>query len=167
MDTENLTASDLSRPAMEGFVAAPGSTGYWRAPTMRSLEPLLEYLRTCGVLAAEAAPPDPLDELLAEYRDWLVLERGLADATVLRYDRLARRFLGERLTVPGCRWVEGLSGVKVNAFLLRECGRASVGAAKGRVAELRSLLRFLYVKELVPLALVDPRSASRVHHDRY
>ncbi|WP_329056229.1 tyrosine-type recombinase/integrase [Amycolatopsis sp. NBC_01488] len=36
------------------------------------------------------------------------------------------------------------------SFLLRERQRVSVGSAKGRVAELRSLLKFLYVRGLTP-----------------
>ena len=36
------------------------------------------------------------------------------------------------------------------AFLLRESERVSVGSAKGRVAELRSLLKFLFVRGLTP-----------------
>ena len=38
-------------------------------------------------------------------------------------------------------------------FLLRECGRVSAGSAKGRVAELRAVLRFLYLQGLTPLRL--------------
>lgn len=41
----------------------------------------------------------------------------------------------------------------VNAFLLRECARVSAGSAKGRVAELRSVLRFLYLQGITPLRL--------------
>jgi integrase/recombinase XerD len=36
---------------------------------------------------------------------------------------------------------------------LRESARVSVGAAKGRVAELRALLRYLYLHNLTPMAL--------------
>lgn len=39
----------------------------------------------------------------------------------------------------------GLTGTAVVAFLLKESARVSVGAAKGRVTELRSLLKFLYL----------------------
>jgi integrase len=39
-----------------------------------------------------------------------------------------------------------LTGADVNVFLLRECARVSAGSAKGRVAELRSILRFLYLQ---------------------
>lgn len=47
----------------------------------------------------------------------------------------------------------GLTGSDVNAYLHRECSRVSVGSAKGRVAELRSLLRFLYLQGITPLRL--------------
>ena len=46
------------------------------------------------------------------------------------------------------------------AFLLRESERVSVGSAKGRVAELWSLLKFLFVRGLTPhlLTTAVPRS---------
>ena len=93
-----------------------------------------------------------MERLLVDYRRWLVAERGLAEATVIRYENLARRFLqlhwvGERVEVAA------LTGAEVVAFLLRECERVCVGSAKGRVAELRSLLTFLFVRGLTPRLL--------------
>lgn len=41
----------------------------------------------------------------------------------------------------------------MTAFLLAETGRCSIGAAKGCVAELRSLLRYLFVTGRIPVAL--------------
>jgi hypothetical protein len=46
-----------------------------------------------------------------------------------------------------------LIGIGAVAFLLRESGRVSVGSDKGQVAELRSLLKFLFVCELMPRLL--------------
>ena len=51
--------------------------------------------------------------------------------------------------------VAGLTGADVSAFLLQECARVSVGSAKGRVAELRSLLRFLFLRGFTDTALAD------------
>ncbi len=48
-----------------------------------------------------------------------------------------------------------LGGEHVTAFLLRECERLSIDSAKGKVGELRSLLRFLFVRGFTPLALAD------------
>jgi site-specific recombinase XerD len=84
---------------------------------------------------------------------WLAWERGLAAATVLRYESTARRFLQQQAMAGGVLKPAGLTGADVNAFLLRECGRVSAGSAKGRVAELRAVLRFLYLQGLTPLRL--------------
>src|SRR6185503_5480861 len=58
--------------------------------------------------------------------------------------------------------VENLTGTDIVAFLLQESDRLSVGSVKGRVAELRSLLKFLYLQGLTPrpLATVVPPVAG-------
>src|SRR4051795_4893898 len=86
-------------------------------------------------------------------RRQLVGERGLAPSTVLRYENTARRFLTEQAMADDVFTPTGLTGSDVSAFLLRECARVSAGSAKGRVAELRSVLRFLYLQEITPLRL--------------
>jgi site-specific recombinase XerD len=115
--------------------------------------PLLSYLREMGLAPAEASSTTPMDVLLVQYRSWMVQERNLAPATVLRYENAARRFLSEQASDDGVFEPAGLTGADVNAFLLRECGRVSAGSAKGRVAELRSILRFLYLQGITPLRL--------------
>jgi integrase len=71
--------------------------------------------------------------------------------------KLARTFLARRVDA-----VESLAGADIVAFLLAEGQRLSVGSVKGRVAELRSLLRFLYLQGLTPrsLATVVPPVAG-------
>lgn len=115
--------------------------------------PLLSYLREVGLTPAAKSPHTPLETLLGQYRSWLVQDRGLAVSTVLRYENTGRRFLQQQAMADGVLAPAGLTGVDVNAFLLRECGRVSAGSAKGRVAELRSVLRFLYLRGLTPLRL--------------
>lgn len=149
-----LDASQLGTELITGFVAAQRAVGLRRVPSVRSFVPLLDFLRHEGVLATvEVVAPSPAEAVLADYVTWLVHERGLAAPTVLRYENLARRFLQHRSTVAGPTFVEDLSGADVVAFLLAETARLSVGAAKGCVAELRSLLRFLYLDGRVQLAL--------------
>lgn len=72
---------------------------------------------------------------------------------MLRYEGTARRFLQQQAMAGGVLKPAGRAGADVNAFLLRECGRVSAGSAKGRVAELRAVLRFLYVQGFTPLRL--------------
>jgi hypothetical protein len=40
----------------------------------------------------------PVEQLLGEYREWLLCERGLAPITVRASEQLARRFLAERVS---------------------------------------------------------------------
>ena len=75
----------------------------------------------------------------------MINERGLAAETVLRYENTARLFLQQRHRVPAGRVHWGLTARDVDGFLVVECGRVSAGSAKGRVAELRALLRYLFL----------------------
>jgi hypothetical protein len=113
----------------------------------------VEFLIDQHVVDAEdPAPLSGLDALLGDYRRWLIEERGLAEATVLRYHNCARRFLAARTGVDGVVDVGSLTGVQVSAFLLAEAQRCSVGALRG-VAELRALLRYLYLRGSTPTLL--------------
>ena len=164
MEVEGAEAVRLDEALVDRFLAARRARGQRPALGTRSFIALVEHLREQGAIGPEARPPaTPLGALLERYRGWLVRERGLAAATVLRYETLARRFLAQRARHGGTG-VEGLAGAEVSAFLLRECERLSVGSAKGRVAELRSLLRFLYVEgltERAPAAAVPPVAGWR------
>ncbi len=153
MSREGLVTAKLDEDAMVAFLADRQAAGGRGALGSRAMIPLLSYLREAGVIGAAKLPHSPLAALLGEYRMWLVQERGLAAATVLRYERTARRFLQQQAMAGGVLNPAGLTGVDVNAFLLRECGRVSAGSAKGRVAELRAVLRFLYLRGLTPLRL--------------
>lgn len=153
MAANDLGSGELTTERVQEFVAARGQIGE-RPVGPRTLRPLLRYLRALEVVPAETVGASPVDVLVSRYRCWLVDERGLAPRTVGRYETTARRFLELRSSSAGggCG-AEGLSGADVTAFLLAECGRVSVGSAKGRVAELRSLLRFVYLEGLTATAL--------------
>jgi len=123
--------------------------------TERALAPLLDHLRRSG-----AAPPpvteepnDPVERLLARYRDFLVRERALRPRTVVRYLRTARLFLREATTTDGRRLAD-LDAADVTRFVVRECRARSTGSAKLLVSELRAVLRFLHLEGEAP-ALAD------------
>lgn len=103
-----------SCPARDGSPARPGSRG---------MVPLLSYLREMGLSPAVAPSITPLDVLLVRLRSWMVQERNLAPATVVRYENTARRFLVEQASDDDVFEPAGLTEADVNAFLLRECGR--------------------------------------------
>lgn len=153
MESEDLDAAQLDDAVIETFRRVAEAGGARRIPGERGFRPLLDYLHSRGVVVAEVALASPVESVIAMYRTWLIAERGLAAPTVLRHENTARRFLRERAADDGDGFVEGLTGRHVISFLRAESSRVSVGAAKGRVAELRSLLRFLYLKSLTPRAL--------------
>jgi site-specific recombinase XerD len=156
MAARDMGAAQLTSTAVEEFLAAQRAAGCARVPGARSFTPLLQYLRDEGVIAVEEpAPATALEELIGRYRRWLVADRGLAEATVLRYEKLARRFLAQRAGSGEPVAVAELSGTAVTAFLLGECARVSTGSAKGRVAELRALFRFLYLHGMTPRNLAE------------
>lgn len=162
MDREDVTVGDLNPAVIARFLGELRARGTRRVPSVRSFKPLLDYLTGAGVLAEPAVPATVVEVLLADYRKWLVIDRGLAASTVLRYEKLARRLLGEHASEDGGLLVEELTGAHVVAFVVREVTRVSIGAAKGRVTELRSLLRFLYLtgRTRSPLASAVPPVAG-------
>ncbi len=153
MSAQGLEAAQLDEGRMTAFRTARQASGYRRVPGTRAMVPLLSYLREAGLTPAAKPVLTPLGVFLGQYRSWLVQERGLAATTVLRYENTARRFLQEQASAGDGFEPATLTGMDVNAFLLRECARVSTGSAKGRVAELRSVLRFLYLQDITPLRL--------------
>ena len=151
MAVKHVGVEQLSEQHLIKLRAYRRRAGYRRIPGLRALQVPLAYLREVGA----TAPPSPsctaIDVLLGKYEQWLVVERGLAPATVLRYLKTADRFLTD-CSAAGVE-PSALTGAEVNAFLIAECGRVSAGSAKGRVAELRSLLRFLFLAGIITVRL--------------
>lgn len=163
MEFADVWPSELDPRVIEQFRKHRISAGRRRVAGARSFAPLLGHLRARGVLVAEPAVLTPVGRLVEDYRTWLVHDRGLAAPTVLRYEKTARRFLLEHDDGPGLgAALMELSGTAVVEFLLKESARVSVGAAKGRVTELRSLLKYLYLtgRTSRPLAAAVPPVAG-------
>jgi hypothetical protein len=149
MQEHEVQPGQLTPAVIAGFRDDCLALGRRKVPSVKGFEPLLRFLRGERVIGEPPASTSELERLLVDYRGWLVTERGLAEATIIRYENLARRFLRQHLA--GGRIEFGaLGGAQVVSFLLRESERVSVGSAKGRVAELRSLLKFLYVRGSTP-----------------
>src|ERR1700678_878121 len=142
---QGLEARDLDEERVEQHLADLRKAGRRRVAGPRGMVPLLTFLREAGAVPAAQVIASPAESLLDRYRSWMESERGLSAATMLRYENTARRFLGEQATAGGVFAPHLLTGADLNAFLLRECARVSAGSAKGRVAELRSLMRFLHL----------------------
>jgi len=89
MDARGLAPGDLDRAAVAEFRDALRAAGMRCVPGAHGLDPLLEYLEGVGVLGRYCPPGTPVEVLAERYRRWLVTDRGLAEATVVRYVKLA------------------------------------------------------------------------------
>lgn len=152
---EGVGVEELTGARAEEFLVVLRMGGQRRVPSLVSLAPLLGYLR-----GQEVVPPEqpkvltPRDELLARYRHHLVHDRGLTVTTVRRYERFARRFLADRGARTGARTgVEGLESSEVSNYLLEACSRLVIESAKREAADLRALLRFLYLSGFLEVDL--------------
>src|SRR6266705_1662808 len=145
---EAALRAELARVAVEEFVAVRRQHSRVEAVARRGLGPVLRLLRGWGVVPGPELAPDatPVEALLADYRAWLVGERGLAAESVRCYANQAKPFLaqlGDQLGASLAR----LDAAAVTAFMVRTCGAAdSVWSAKALVTAMRSLLRFLHVE---------------------
>lgn len=152
LESRGLAASDICSARLEEFRADLAARTS-RAPTLVALRPLLDWLRDQGLCRDDPAPAaGPLDALMERYRDWLVTDRQLAPRTIERYQKGARKFLEDRLGQGGAGGsvVEGLSEQEVTTYLLAEASRGlSSNSLQVVVAELRSLLRFLYLQGMI------------------
>jgi len=150
---KGFSAGELTTARAEEFFASRRALGQHWVATNRSLASLFEYLRAEGVVAPPLSPPKTaIDELLGEYRDYLIRDRDLTPLTVRGYEYMARRFLKQRvlqIQSPSATGIEGLNATDVTAYVLECSGRLTVDSTKREAADLRALLRFLYLKGLL------------------
>jgi len=143
----DLGASALTPAIVDAYFADRRAAGYVNQRTPRALRPLVGYLRQLGVLAAPApvVAATAAERLLARYRDYLVLERGLAPATVELNVRLVRPFLLERADARDGELDLGhLRAAEVAAWVVAQSRQWPRSVAR-MVTAMRSLLGFLHV----------------------
>lgn len=160
---ERLTASALTSGRVEAFAAARRAAGHGTHRSVKALAPLLGYLCSLGVAPAVAdAEVTAVGALLARYRVFLTVERGLTAGTARGYIDAVRPFLEGRLDVGGELELRELTAADVLAFVLAACPGRRRGSAKLIVTALRSLLGFLHVEGLVarPLSSAVPSVAG-------
>ena len=161
---EGLGAGELTSEVVERFLAERRAAGYTDRVTVRAMAPLVGYLRGLGV----APPASPrravgaVEVLLADYREYLMIERGLTAETIEGYVLAVRPFLAGRLGESDELELSGLGAADVVAFVVARCPGQSRGAAKMTVTALRSLLGFLHLRGVIagPLAEAVPSTAS-------
>ncbi len=159
---QGLGPDGISPPVADRFAAWARTRRTYLA-TARSLAPLLGYLRSEGVLPEPApAPEDARALLLAEYRQYLRAERGLAGTTIRDYAMYAAEFAAALEDLPGTG-LAALSGARVLDIVSAQARHRRPPSAGAVMNAARSFLRFLYRTGRIPrpLAQVVPSAARR------
>jgi len=87
---EGLELAGLTPATLERYFIWRRREGYRKSLSPLSLRRMLGYLDGLGVLPADDAVPTPVDGLLAEFRRYLLQERGVAARTVERSSCMSR-----------------------------------------------------------------------------
>lgn len=152
----------LDDAQIDRFLAARRRQGYTLWLSKKATAPMLAHLRALGVVPGPevSAPTTPAEAALAEYRDYLLDERGLAAGTVVSYTATARAFFvwaGE-----GALRLDRLGASDVIDFVRTRCDGRRVGSAKDVACGTRALLRYLFVSGAIDaeLAVVVPTVAG-------
>lgn len=155
LQTQQLTAGDLSLRQVDRFLSDRRSAGVARHRTRKALGPVLGYLRGLEIAppAAEPVVDDPASAILDRYRRFLTTERGLAAVTVERYVDCLRPFLDRRVSADGLD-LGGLTPADVISFVVARCPRQNSGVAKLTITALRSFLDFLHLEGVTERSLV-------------
>src|ERR1700758_1212786 len=121
LSREGLDVAGLTPARVEAYFAERRAGGYVGERTVRALRPLVDYLQQLDVLPvfSPPAPATPVNALLARYRRYLIVERGLSENTVDLNLRLVGLFLRERADTRAGRLDLGaLTAAEVNAFVI-------------------------------------------------
>jgi site-specific recombinase XerD len=158
-----LILSELKLARIEEFLAVRRQTHRYLY-SVKALSPGLEYLRRVeaapGVeVMAEVEPA--VEAIERRFRNYLLVERGLAEVSAETYVIRARPFLVDRIQRDHLD-LASLTAAEVSAFAASWLPRLSKAPARSTVTALRALLSFLHATGVVPtpLAVVVPTVAS-------
>jgi integrase/recombinase XerD len=160
MAGNSLGTGDLTDDRVRAFLGARRESGYTAYLTVKSLGPLLGYLRGLGAAPEQVVPlpGTPAEELLESFRAWLLSERGLCPDVVSSYAGSVRPFITARTACPA-----ETTTADVTSFVVAESRRLAPKTAQRTATAMRSLLRFWLLEGLItgPLDGSVPRIANR------
>ena len=162
LQSHAMGAPDLTTTNVAEFLKKRRAIGFADLQSERGLRPLLEYLRGVAAIPTRTAVVEtPLERLLADFRHYLVAERGLVIGTVQSYECRVRPLL-EAHANRDCLDLKRLTAAEVARFVLTESRRRTVASATNVVTAVRGLLRFLYLsgQTSVDLTAAVPTVAS-------
>jgi integrase/recombinase XerD len=159
LEREGAEVSGLTPAVIDAYFTERRAAGYAGQVTGRALLPLAGYLQRLGVVPppAQTVAASAGERLLARYREYLLVERGLTETTADLNVRMVRPFLAGWATAEGGLDLGHVAAGEVAAFVVAQ-SRQRPKSVKRMVTALRSLLGFLHVEGLIgqPLAVPSP-----------
>ena len=127
--------------------------GVVHLPEPATIRRLVSMLREMGVVKPEPLPPvTSVQQCVAQYRRYLVHQRGLAESCLPNYISYVELFLSQRFAENEPCFME-LRASDVTTFVKDEVVKLSPGRAKLLVTALRSFLRYLLHQGLIMVEL--------------
>ncbi|GAA1624516.1 site-specific integrase [Nonomuraea maheshkhaliensis] len=150
-----MDGAALDALIVEDFMAVRRAAGYVNHRTGAALAPLLNYLRRLGIAPGPVtrAAVTPADEVLAQFRTYLLGERRAGAGTAAQYLYYVGPFVTEHV-VGGSADLRRLTAGQVTRFALDGCRQVPVTTAKPLLTALRAFLRFAHVEGLIDELLV-------------
>ena len=151
LEQNHVRLEDLDEARVQGFLGRdPGVVHHVERSTIRRLVALL---REVGVLRAkQPATLTAVQRHVAEYRRYLIQQRGLAESCLPNYTSFVEKFLSDRLAEGEPR-LEDLCSADVTSFITLQVKQLSRGRSKLLVTALRSYLRYLLHQGDITVAL--------------
>jgi site-specific recombinase XerD len=143
LQSQRLPVKSFDHAAMRRFLARHRRM-YTHFRSERALGPLLAHLHAAGAMAAIVVAEKPRSELLREYDQYLVEERGVTAAVRERYLAVAAEFLPRR----------DVASLTTRDVARHVSAHAGLCWFEGWLSALRSVLRFLFVASKTKTNLV-------------
>jgi integrase/recombinase XerD len=164
LQTRGLGTSALTGPVQAEFLVERRRE-YSHLYSMQALGPTLGYLRRMGAApAAETTVQSgPVEELLARFRHYLLVERAITVPVADAYLRWVRPFAQKVPTEDSGLVFARVDAAMVSGFLAGHLPKLGRKTAQMTASALRSLLRFLHAEGTLPVdvAMVVPAFAYR------
>jgi hypothetical protein len=121
LDDEGLAVGEVTAAVCERFAASRHAAGLVTLVAPQSVTLPVEYLRAVGVMATPVSPVahGRVEELLADYSRFLLIERALSPHTVFDAYVPAARLLLVGVEGPGGLRLDRLAAADVSMFLAR------------------------------------------------
>ena len=154
MQTTGLAAGSLTPPQVAAFLDFRRAQGATYLLSTQAAVPLLGYLRKLGVVPTPTpvVPEGPVEQLVAGYRQYLAVERGLAPYTVAIYGTHARMLLAELLGGTN-RELAAVRPQAVTGFVVAQVTCRQLSGARLLLNAIRGLCRYLHLEGLTPVDL--------------